>query len=144
MDRWLAKFADREKADRPAKYLCGFRDGAVLYPGLGHVRPFVPLVIVEGEFDALLLQQELGDLASVVTTGAASETTGPNVQRALAVAGRFYVATDADSAGKKAAASWRRGSVRVGPPEPYKDWTAMWQGGGNLREFWEPKLFSED
>ena len=36
------------------------------------VRTGKPLVVTEGEFDALLLGQDLGDLAAVVTLGSAS------------------------------------------------------------------------
>ena len=51
------------------KYAEAFRDRPAIYPAPAVVRPGKPLVIVEGEFDALLLGQELGDLAAVVTLG---------------------------------------------------------------------------
>ena len=51
------------------KYAEAFRDRPALFPAPSVVRPGKPLVIVEGEFDALLLGQELADLAAVVTLG---------------------------------------------------------------------------
>src|SRR5262249_8919081 len=64
---------------RPPRYFEVFRDPTLvtLYPGPAAVRPGRPLVIVEGEFDALLLGYALSDLAAVVTLGSASAHPGP-------------------------------------------------------------------
>ena len=55
-----------------ARYM--FTNGAdsALGPRPAIIEPGKPLVIVEGEFDALVLGQTLGDLAAVVTLGSAS------------------------------------------------------------------------
>jgi hypothetical protein len=62
-DGWRQKFP---KGKLPPKYLELFRDPALvgLYPGPEVIRPGRPVVIVEGEFDALLLGQELSDLGT--------------------------------------------------------------------------------
>jgi DNA primase len=96
-------------------------------------------VICEGEFDAILLHQEAGDLAGVATLGSA--TGGLD----LAVWGnyllpvpRLLVAYDLDGAGKTGAAKLagltaraRRVSVPAMPN--VKDLTDFWKAGGNLR-----------
>ena len=45
--------------ERP-KYAEAFRDGPLLFPDPRVIRPGQPLIVVEGEFDCLLLAQELG------------------------------------------------------------------------------------
>jgi DNA primase len=69
----------RQPDGRPPKYAEAFRDPArlVCYPGPETIRPGRPLVIVEGEFDALCLGEALEDLAAVVTLGSASARPGP-------------------------------------------------------------------
>ena len=73
----------RQPANRKPKYVEAFRDGPRVYPSLAIVRPGAPLILVEGELDALLLGQELGERAAVVTLGSASAASGPG--RALDV-----------------------------------------------------------
>ncbi len=76
-----------------ALYVAGtFRDG--------------PLIIVEGELDALLLAQELGRMATVVTLGAAATMPDEAVLLRLAGCGALFAAHDADAAGDEAAAWW--------------------------------------
>jgi hypothetical protein len=53
---------------------------------------------------------------------------------------RWYVATDSDPAGDKAAGDWPPVARRVRPPGPYKDWTEAHQGGVNLRRWWTDRL----
>jgi DNA primase len=80
----------RQPEGRLPKYAEVYRDRAHhcgIFPGPEAIRPGRPLVIVEGEFDALLLAQELGDLAAVVTLGSASARPGPAIlARMLAAA----------------------------------------------------------
>jgi hypothetical protein len=105
-----------------------------VYPGLGSVKPGRALVVTEGEFDCLLLAQELVDLASVVTLGSASERpTAAALARMLAASG-WYLAHDRDPAGDKAADAWPAGARRVRPPVG-KDWTEAKKGVG-LRRWW--------
>jgi hypothetical protein len=127
------------------KYMAirGGRRGG-LYPGPGAIRPGLPGVVVEGEFDALLLGQELGELAGVVTLGSASGGPSPEVLAALLGAAPWFVATDADQAGDKAAARWPARARRVRPPAPFKDWTEARQGGVDLRRWWGEILSGND
>jgi hypothetical protein len=125
------------------KYSEVFRDRARhlgLYPGHEAICRSRPLVIAEGEFDALLLAQVLGELAAVVTLGSASEPPGPAVLRPLLPATPWYVATDADDAGESAAADWSAYARRVPPPKPYKDWTEAAASGVDLRPLWADVL----
>ena len=125
--------------DRP-KYAEAFRDRPTLYPGPRVIRPGHPLVIVEGEFDALLLGQDLGELAAVVTLGSASNRPGPARLGMMLAAPRWYISTDADDAGDRAAAGWPARARRARPPGPFKDWTEARQGGVNLRRWWTDRL----
>src|SRR5262249_28373405 len=51
----LALVKIRQPGGRTPKYAEAFRDCPRIYPGLQTIRPGAPLIIVEGEFDALLL-----------------------------------------------------------------------------------------
>ena len=122
---------------RPPKYLEAFREPSrlVCYPGPDVVLPGRPLVVVEGEFDALALGEALGGMAAVVTLGSASSGPADVIGRFL-VATPWYVATDADPAGDKAADGWPARSRRVRPPEPFKDWCEAGAAGVDLARWW--------
>jgi len=128
------------EGDRP-KYAEVFRDRPSLFPGRRVVRPGRPLVIAEGEFDALLLGQELGDLAAVVTLGGTgSSKPEAGIRSIIRAAPRWFIATDADEAGDKAAALWEGPRAeRVRPPEG-KDWTDAARAGVNHRLWWSGRL----
>ena len=121
------------------KYVEAFRDRPTLYPGPRIIRPGHPLVLVEGEFDALLLGQDLGELAAVVTLGSASGRHDA-ARKFMRPAAPWYIATDADPAGDQAANGWPARARRVRPPEPFKDWTEARQAGVNLRRWWTDRL----
>jgi hypothetical protein len=150
-DEWRGRFPEDR---RPPKYIQAFREPALagLYPGPEAIRLGRPLVIAEGEPDCLLLGQELGELASIVTLGSASSgrhSTGgiaPNILGMLLSACPWYVATDADSAGDKAAALWDAfpRAQRVRPPGPYKDWTEAATDGVDLSRWWRDILAGID
>jgi hypothetical protein len=123
--------------------LRGSRRGG-LYPGPHAVAPGLPAVVVEGELDRLLLAQELADLASVVTLGGASESPTAAVREAMLPAWPWYVATDADEAGDRAASRWPSSSRRVRPPGPFKDWGDARLGGIDLRRWWADRLAGAD
>ncbi|WZO99352.1 toprim domain-containing protein [Isosphaeraceae bacterium EP7] len=126
----------QHKGDRP-KYAEVFRDRPFLYPDPEAIRFRYPLIIVEGEFDALLLGQALAGLASVMTMGSASARHDHGtVSDALRPARRIYIATDADDAGDRAAEGWPARARRVRPPDPFKDWTEARQGGVDLARWW--------
>lgn len=118
-DEWRERFPEDR---RPPKYIEAFRDRPALYTSPGAIRPGTPLIAVEGELDAILLGQELGDLASVVTTGSASSPLDPAMLPSLLRCPEWFAAHDADEAGDRAAAEWPARAIRVRPPEPCKDW----------------------
>ncbi|MDE2505859.1 MAG: hypothetical protein KGM43_01490 [Planctomycetota bacterium] len=129
----------------------GSRRGG-LYPGRGAILTRRPAIVVEGEFDALLLGQELDGLAGVVTTGSASSRLDD--PDSLLPATAWYAATDADDAGDRAAeAMMKLGRFRrVRPPGVFNDWTEAHAEGVNLRRWWldifkgvqNPALFGWD
>jgi CHC2 zinc finger/Toprim-like len=128
---------DRE---RP-RYAEAFRDRPALYPGRRVIRPGRPVVVVEGEFDALLLGQELADLAAVVTLGGTGSTKPePGILGSMLAAAPWFIATDSDDAGDRAAVQWAwTRATRVRPPKG-KDWTHSAQGGIGLRRWWADYL----
>jgi hypothetical protein len=133
----LALVKIRQPEGRRPKYAEVFRDRPTIYPGPEAIRPGAPLIIAEGEFDALLLGQELGELAAIVTLGSASAKPGPDVLGAMLPAPIWYLATDADDAGDRAASGWPERARRVRPPAPFKDWTEAHASGCNrLRYLW--------
>ena len=136
----LTKVNIRQLDGSIPKYAEAFRDGPSVFSGtFGTTRPGVPLIVTEGEFDALLLGQELADLAMVVSLGSASNR--PNLAF-LDRLGRYHpwhTAHDNDGAGDTAAAEWPARSRRVRPPIG-KDWTEAKQRGIDLRRWWTDRL----
>jgi DNA primase len=130
----------RQPDGRRPKYRELFRNRPRLYPDPVTIRADCPLVIVEGEFDALLLGQELGDLAAVVTLGSASGRLDRYTEELLLVSPSWLIATDHDAAGNQAAARWPARARRVVPPDPHKDWTEAHQQGFDLARFWQEPL----
>lgn len=118
----------RQPEGRRPKYVEVFRNAdrpPLIYPAPEAIRPDRPLIIPEGEFDSALLAQELGELAGVVTPGSASTPITAAILGALWLAAPWYVATDADDAGERAASAWLScpRARRLRPPAPFKDWT---------------------
>ena len=144
----LAKIRQPE-GSRP-KYAEAFRDRPAIFPGHAAIPPGRPLVVVEGEFDALLLGQELADRAIVVTLGSASGRPSPDLLAPLLALSPWFLATDADEAGDRAAEAWPAArSRRVRPPSPFKDWTEAvlgWPGlgGVDLHRWWSDRLSGID
>jgi hypothetical protein len=126
----------RQREGRPRKYVEVYRDRPQLCPGSQVIRAGKPLVIVEGEFDALLLGQALRELAAVVTLGSASSKHEGSIYMAMLPAPVWYLAHDADPAGDKAAEGWTDRAIRVRPPDPHKDWTDAHTAGIDLRCWW--------
>ncbi len=124
------------------RYVEAFRDRPEVFPSMELIRPGAPLVIVEGEFDALLLGQELAGLASVVTCGSASNGPSGRILTTGLCCPRWYAAHDADPAGDDAAPKWPARTIRVRPPEG-KDWTDARQAGINLRRWWVEEWFED-
>lgn len=150
----LALVKIRQPDGRRPKYVEAYRDSSrlVCYPGPEVIRPGRPLIVAEGEFDALCLGACLGELAGVVTLGSASARPNPRSLLPMLVSPQWFIATDADAAGDRAAESWRHLAERVRPPGPYKDWTEVLGGGINLARWWgevlsnvtTPRLFTPD
>ncbi len=136
----LALVKIRQPEGRKPKYGEAFRDRPTLFPAPSVVRIGKPLVITEGEFDALLLGQELADLAAVVTLGSASARPEGSTYLAMLPAPTWYIATDADEAGDCSASGWPGRAQRVRPPGEFKDWTEAQQAGIDLRRWWIERM----
>lgn len=85
------------------KYAEAFRDNPTLYTAVS-IRSGRPMVVCEGELDALTVGQEAGEWVGVVTLGSASERLSPATLATLAVASPWIIALDRDGAGEKASA----------------------------------------
>ena len=136
----LALVKIRQPEGSKPKYAEAFRDRPGIFPDRAVIEPGGPLVIVEGEFDALLLGQEIGHLAVVVTLGSASSRPDLATRAKMLAACPWYIATDSDEAGDKAASDWPAVARRVRPPGAFKDWTEAAQAGMNLRRWWSDRL----
>ena len=94
------------------------------------------LILVEGEFDCMLLRQEAGDSVDVATLGGASKPIG-EAWEFLAPYSRFVVAYDNDEEGEKGAMrllseSDRFCQLRV---PGGNDITEFWRAGGDLHQW---------
>ena len=92
-----------------------------------------PIVLFEGEFDALLLSRIAGDVvASIAMPAGAGKVWAPRIARLDTPA--YLLCHDADDAGEQAAAWWLarlpRGPRRWRPYEA-KDVSDMWLSGGD-------------
>ena len=93
------------------------------------------LCVVEGEFDALLLNQETG--LSCAATGAA--TTISDELSWLATSFKtLVIAPDSDGAGEKMGALWQQAftNAQVVLHMPAHDVTDYYLQGGNLMDWW--------
>lgn len=104
------------------------------------------VVFTEGEFDALLLWQEVEDIAGVVTLGGAGgELNAADWGLYLLHTKSRLIAYDLDDAGEKGAAglAWLGNSRRVNVPRlrPHdKDITDFYRSGGDLRAWLQSEL----
>jgi len=91
------------------------------------------LLLVEGEFDALLAWQEAGDLCDVGTLAGARKRLHPLALAILAQYRHIYGVLDDDEAGDKGRAMLAQiARVAVVQP-PAHDLTDYWMAGGDLR-----------
>jgi len=133
----LALVKVRQFGARKRKYIEVHRDRPRVYPGPAAIQPGRPLVVVEGEFDALLLGEQICDMARVITLGSAAARTEVDIRRAARACSSLFVAHDADDAGDRAAARWPARAIRVRPPDGCKDWTDVHATGFNrIRYMW--------
>jgi DNA primase len=110
--------------------------GAVF--GLDTLPSHTTAFLVEGEFDALLLEQEAGDLVGVCTLGSASSRNLTSQwQSHFLSCQRIFLVGDNDQAGRDWASVMsgishrlKRANVPKG-----KDISEFWQMGGDLRNW---------
>ena len=128
----------RTFSDKLPKYLnaAGSKVSGTLY-GAQRLAPGKPVLLVEGEFDCLLAQQDAGDALAVVTLGPASNHLTPHWRAALMNAPVIYLALDNDPAGQAAAAALAEAlagaDVRLlRYPDGIKDYTDYRKAGGLL------------
>jgi hypothetical protein len=122
------------RASGQAKY-SQVSGGQVALFGADTIANHDTVVVTEGEFDAMLLHQEAGDLVGVVTMGsAAARLPDAWVPHLLGVQ-RLLVAYDTDVAGARGAARWESVSSRAQRIVPLsgKDVTDFQLAGGDLR-----------
>ncbi len=97
------------------------------------------VVLVEGEFDALSLAQECGDLVAVVATGTTQGSHTPRWVSLLARQERVLIAFDAEEKGDTAATWWmarlEQNAQRLRPW--WKDANQMLQDGADLQQWIE-------
>jgi DNA primase len=120
-----------KRGDTP-KYM-RVRGGQPTLYGLDHLKGRETVVICEGELDAVLLWQEVGDLVDVVAIGSKDSKPPINALFRLVGASRWLVALDTDADTR--ARDWVSFSnrvERVRVPNG-KDVTEFYQSGGDLR-----------
>jgi Toprim-like len=96
--------------------------------------PGRPLIVTEGELDCLLVAQEVGELAAVITTGSASDPPTPELIERARSASVIFAAHDDDAPGEAAAALWPE-AKRIRPLAG-KDWVDSWRAGERIKAFW--------
>lgn len=103
------------------------------------------VLFVEGEFDALLAEQECGGLVGVATLGSASGALNPHWLPLLLHCKTILIAYDADEAGMKGAARLQALTARARPIKlPHgKDITEFFLRGGDIRQWVESQLDSQ-
>jgi DNA primase len=128
------------------------RGGQIALYGADTIISRDAMVVTEGEFDAVLLHQEAGDLAGVATLGSAVARLPDAWVPYLLGLQSLLVAYDTDSAGIKGAAMWESICPRAQRIVPLagKDVTDYYLSGGDLRAWvqfalsarWEPAAAS--
>ena len=123
----LALVKVRQGEGRKPKYVEVYRDDPCLYVA-APIRPGRPVIVCEGELDALIVAQQTAHLAcGVITTGSASNRPDHATAFPLLSAPAWIIATDADEAGDRLAEAWVElvpgRCRRARPPGPGKDWT---------------------
>lgn len=127
------------------KKLVRYRGPAGFGNGLYNVdalSPDRPAVLVEGELDALTIQQQAGDLVTAIATGS---TTGSRRKRWIArlvACPLVLVAFDAEEAGDQAARFWLKALPQAQRLRPHgeRDANAMVQAGLDLRAWIQAAL----
>ena len=98
-------------------------------------------VLVEGEFDAMLLNQEAGDLVFVATLGSASAQSTAALTTLLEGFDSIFIAFDADAAGWAGAAAMQSALPSAGTVTvPAADLTDAWRAETDLRGWFVESL----
>lgn len=140
---WGIRFRRLDPEARP-KYLSVKASTPALY-GADMVTRDRPVVLVEGELDALTIAQEVPEVAAVAT----GSTAWCRRLRWIAILTRapfVIVAYDTDDAGEKAAAYWL--DVLGDKAKRWRPWwddaNAMQQAGANLRSWLDPIITTQN
>lgn len=110
----------------------------------GQFAPGDVFLLCEGEFDAMLAWQEVGDCFVVLTLGGCSTQPGTTDLLMLGLAEKILIAYDADEAGRQGAermaALLGRKATIAQLPAGYKDITEAYLGGVDLWQWLKPYL----
>lgn len=132
---WNVNIRCAFEGDGEGKYR-GPREGRKKLYGLDRAGHHSDLVLVEGEFDALLLWQQVGGVATVLALGGAGVRPDVDTLPLLAGYRRWWIATDADDAGDDAAKELQEMTARARrlpmPREGCNDPTDLWRAGVDL------------
>ena len=105
----------------------GWAGGSPLY-GADGVAAAKPVILVEGEIDALTLQQHAGDLVTPVATGSTGGARCLRWVARLALAPLVLISFDADPAGDEAAKYW------LGVLEQARRWRPFWDDVNSMAQ----------
>lgn len=112
----------------------GPRGGARGLFGSPWLKGCARLFLTEGEFDAMLAWQAVGDVADVATLGGARHHLTASDALRLLVAREIVLVYDADRAGEEGREALAALSGRmVAACPPAKDLTEFWRSGGDVR-----------
>jgi hypothetical protein len=142
--QWLHRRPDRHKNGEEFPKYIHFKASktGIAYNG-EHALAERDVLIVEGEFDCLLAQQELGESVVVMTLGSASSRLASEWQERLLGARSVYSALDSDNAGRQATKKLDAvlGDKHVALTLPTsKDITEfVVEHGGNLRAWFDQR-----
>lgn len=135
-DLWRITIRDEKAVDPKDRYkqVAGGSNGLYLGYLLGYDRP---VIIVEGEFDALSIAQEAGHDVSVVATGSTGGSHTARWITALACKDLVLVAFDAEERGDQASKWWLDRLENAHRLRPWwKDANQMLQDGVDLLNDW--------
>lgn len=102
----------------------------------------LPLILVEAEFDAILLQQEAADLCCSIALNGAGKKPDTSVDQILKSAAVILFSLDFDEAGKREFAFWKKTYPKIIPwPTPVgKSPSEAFLQGVDLREWLLSKI----
>lgn len=138
---WRINIRRPQNIKRGPKY-CGPTGWSNGLYNADQLQPGKPAILVEGEFDALTILQEAGDLVIPVATGSTGGSRCTNWLKMLQKCSIVLVTFDADEAGEEARKHWLDILLSNGKYwRPYfGDVNAMHMKGANIRAFIEEGL----